>query len=56
MAATVVDGAELASGRLIVLQELAGGGIKRLSQHLGLHITEGFADVLQGRSQCEELT
>ena len=55
MAATVVDGAELAAGAAVVFEELAGGGIEGVCEHLGLGQAEVFGDVLEARGQCEEL-
>ena len=35
VAAAVVDGAELAAGRAVVFEELAGGGVEGVGEDLG---------------------
>ena len=56
VAAAVVDVADFARWRLIVVQELAGGLVQGLGQDQGLGVVVGVAQVFQGGGQGQELT
>ena len=52
--AAVVDGAELAAGRLVVLEELAVRGVERVGEDLGLRQLEGLARCSKDGGEGEE--
>ncbi len=55
VAAAVVDLADLAGRRLVVVEELGEGLVHGHAQQLGLGIVEGGAQVLQGGAEGREL-
>jgi hypothetical protein len=55
VAAAVVDRAELAAGGLVVLEELAVGGVEGVGEDLGLGVLLRDGEVLEGRGEGEEL-
>jgi hypothetical protein len=55
VAAAVVDGAELAAGGAVVLEELAGGGVEGVGEDLGPACLKVIAEVLERGGEGEEL-
>ena len=55
VAAAVVDRAERAARRLVVLEERAGRGIQRVGQHLRLDVAGEVREVLERGGEREEL-
>ena len=55
VAAAVVDVADLARWRLVVVQELAGGLVQGLGQYQGFGVVVRHTQMLEGRGQGQEL-
>src|SRR6478735_607128 len=55
MRAAVVDGPELATGRLVVLEEFAVGGVEGVGEDLGLRMLRHDAQMLEAGRKREEL-
>src|SRR5471032_1656199 len=56
VAAAVVDVADFARRRLVVVQELTGGFVQGAGQNQGFRVLVDSAQVFQGCRQCQELT
>src|SRR3546814_67926 len=54
VAAAVVDPAELARGRLVVVEELRVGRVERVGQHLRALVAGGFGQVFERGGQRQE--
>src|SRR5690606_38442888 len=55
VAAAVVDAAQAAGGRLVVVQERAGGRVQRLRQHPRLRVVVALGQVLERGGERQEL-
>ena len=54
MAAAIVEGAELASGAFVLLEEFRRGGVEGVGEDFGLFVAGHFGQVLEGGSEGEE--
>jgi hypothetical protein len=55
VAAAVVDAAELAAGRLVLVEEGAGRPVERVGQDLGAGVARALGQLLEADGQREEL-